>query len=70
MGELKLIFIPIFILSLYFEPIFGFVTKRDNTRVIKLFIKYSTGMVYAIVLYVRLSVRFHDNSRMSRRRMI
>ena len=39
-----------------------------------LFIKYSTEMLYAIVLYVclsvRLSVRFHDNSRMIRRRMM
>ena len=32
--------------------------------------KYYTGMVYAIVLYVRLSVCFHDNSRTIRRRMM
>ena len=39
-----------------------------------LIIKYSTGMLYAIVLYVRpsvcLSVRFHDNSWTSWRRIM
>ena len=34
------------------------------------FIKYSRGMLYAVVLYVRPSVCFHDNLWMNRRRMM